>query len=400
MNKIAKVRDKNILLLQGPMGNFFRRVDRQLKRLGAKTFRIGLNAGDRLFSDSGNYTPFRGKKETWSSFLSRFAEENDIDIVFIFGDCRFYQSVAINVFLKMDIDIFVFEEGYIRPNFITLERYGVNDFSRLPRERDFYEKLSLSDDDQTDAIVNADTKFYRMGLSAAAYYIAKTLFWFCYPYYIHHRQYNLFSEAFFALRSVTRKFKYMISEKKLRTLLPAIKHRYYFVPLQTYSDFQVSRHSSFSSVESFIETIIYSFAQNAPKNTLLIIKHHPMDRGRRDYRPLIEQISNSLNLQGRVIAAYDLHIPTCLKNAIGTITINSTVGLSSLYHDTPTIVLGNAVYNIDGLTCRDLQLDNFWTHYRKPDRELFGKFRKYLIANTQLNGSFYGKFPDILKLIQ
>jgi capsular polysaccharide export protein len=51
------------------------------------------------------------------------------------------------------------------------------------------------------------------------------------------------------------------------------------------------------------------------------------------------------------------------------------------------------LYDIDGLTCRGTTLDEFW-HFRKaPDKNLFKKFRSYLIQHTQLNGSFYGRFP-------
>ena len=30
---------------------------------------------------------------------------------------------------------------------------------------------------------------------------------------------------------------------------------------------------------------------------------------------------------------------------------------------------------------------------KAPDQQLFKKFRSYLIQHTQLNGSFYGRFP-------
>ena len=93
------------------------------------------------------------------------------------------------------------------------------------------------------------------------------------------------------------------------------------------------------------------------------------------------------------MAVHDVHLPTCLKNAIGTITINSTVGLSSLYHKTPTITLGKALYDIEGLTCKGMHLNDFWRGYKAPDTFLYKEFRWYLIQETQLNGSFYGLFP-------
>jgi capsular polysaccharide export protein len=121
-----------------------------------------------------------------------------------------------------------------------------------------------------------------------------------------------------------------------------------------------------------------------------------MDRGRRNYTKFINKLAKQLNIQERTITAHDLHLPTCLKSTIGTVTINSTVGISSLYHQAPTITLGNAVYDIEHLTCKNMPLDKFWTEYKKPDQNLFKKFRLYLIENTQLNGNFYGKIPDEL----
>jgi capsular polysaccharide export protein len=57
--------------------------------------------------------------------------------------------------------------------------------------------------------------------------------------------------------------------------------------------------------------------------------------------------------------------------------------------------LGNAVYDIEGLTCNGMKLDEFWHTQTVPDMELFEKYHSYLIENTQLNGSFYGNMPII-----
>lgn len=142
---------------------------------------------------------------------------------------------------------------------------------------------------------------------------------------------------------------------------------------------------------------MHSFAIHAPRDTYLLIKHHPEDRGRKDYKNYITREARKLGIEQRVITIYDLHLPACLKNTIGTVTINSTVGISSLYHGKPTITLGNAIYDIEGLTCRGMSLDDFWTKYKTPNKELFKNFKRYLIKTTQLNGSFYGKFPEELR---
>jgi len=396
MNKIGNIEGKSILLLQGPMGSFFKELDRAFRKRGAVTYKIGFNMGDAFYSNRDNYIPYRDKPERWQAYIRHFLEEKRIDMIFLFGDCRFYQRIAIRQSLKENVEIFVFEEGYLRPDFITLERYGVNGFSKLSREPEFYLHWE-SDKHARSIIIDAQTKYYRKALSATVYYILSGVFHFLYPRYRHHRHFNFAMEAFWGARNAFRKLKYRYTERHLSdSLVKEWSKSYYFVPLQTYNDFQLRKHSSFASIESFIGYVIHSFALNAPKDTLLILKHHPEDRGRKDYRKHIEKQAEKYDIAQRVVVVYDLHLPTCLKHAIGTVTINSTVGLSSLYHGIPTITLGSAIYDIRGLTCYGMSLDNFWTDYILPDHLLYDRFRDYLIEHTQLNGSFYGRFPEEL----
>ncbi len=396
MNKIGTIDHKNILFLQGPMGNFFKTMDLAFRKKGANTYKIGFNAGDRFFSNKDNYIPYRDKKENWGSFIYDFLVAHNIDKVFLFGDCRFYQRIALQVSIELNIDVFVFEEGYIRPDFITMERYGVNDFSHIPREHEFYETLDTAQFEKVE-IFDARSKYYRRGWSATTYYVLRDLFRFQYPHYEHHSEHTFIVEAFFGTCNAIRKYRYKISERGLlEKILDKHRDNYYFIPLQTYNDFQIREHSNFASIAEFIEVCLRSFAKFAPAQTQLLIKHHPMDRGRKNYTKFIQSLAKKLEITERVITVHDLHLPSCLKNAIGTVTINSTVGISSLYHRTPTITLGNAIYDIEGLTCKNMSLDDFWERYKEPDEALFEKFRVYLIEQTQLNGSFYGVFPPEL----
>lgn len=393
MNKIGAIDNKNILFLQGPIGFFFRDLDLLFRKKGANTFKITLNAADWFFSNKDNVYPFKGKRDEWLFFIESFVKEKKIDKIFLFGDCRFYQSHAIKISIKQNIDVFVFEEGYVRPDFVTMERYGVNNFSKISRDSEFYEALG-DDYLQTTAILPAQTKYRRMASAAIFYCIISDFFSFLYPNYIHHRELSTVKEFCYLWRNIFRKIKYKFTEKDLLSRLSGeLSKKYYFVPLQTYGDFQLTEHSHFDTIENFISVVMHSYARYAPKETILVLKHHPVDRGRKNYEQYISELSDALNISERVMTIHDLHLPTCLKNAIGTVTINSTVGLSSLFHRTPTITLGDAIYNIDGLTSKGMSLDDFWVNYKVPDDQLFHKFRNYLIETTQLNGSFYGRFP-------
>jgi len=392
VNKIGTIKNKNILFLQGPMGSFFKKLDTLFTQHGATTYKVGFNAGDSFFSNKYNYIPYKDTRDNYEVFIRAFLQKHKIDKIFLFGDCRFYQRVSIQVARSLGVAVFVFEEGYIRPNYITMERFGVNDFSHVSRDANFYKNLTVAKELNA---VDVQYSQFKMVLSSSIYYLVANIFQFRYPHYIHHRDFSALKEAFFGLRSFVRKLKYPLFEQKyLNIVKTTLSKQYFFVALQTYNDFQVLEHSGYKSIEKFIIEVLESFSKNNT-NIWLVFKHHPVDRGRKNYKSFIEEQARLFGIRDRVLVLYDTHLPTLLKNAKGTITINSTVGLSSLYHETPTITLGNAVYDIEGLTCKGMKLDEFWHKQIMPDMKLFEKYRSYLIEHTQLNGSFYGNMPII-----
>ena len=168
------------------------------------------------------------------------------------------------------------------------------------------------------------------------------------------------------------------------------------MPLQVFNDAQIRVHAPFAGVEDFIETTVRSFAARAPDDTLLVFKHHPMDRGYRDYSRLIRKLAHELQLGHRLQYIHDQHLPTLLDHARGVVVVNSTVGLSALFHAAPTKVCGRALYDMPGLTYQG-SLDDFWSEAprHKPDPALYRRFRSHLVAATQLNGSFYRPLPGL-----
>jgi hypothetical protein len=52
--------------------------------------------------------------------------------------------------------------------------------------------------------------------------------------------------------------------------------------------------------------------------------------------------------------------------------------------------MGRALYDMEGLTFQG-ELGQFWTAVTRFDRDLWRRFRAYLITQTQLNGAFYGR---------
>ena len=383
------IRHKRVLLLQGPMGPFFRRLADDLTHQGCIVEKVNFNGGDSFFYPSGARA-FRGPMSAWPEYLHQILSEKPFDLVLLFGDCRPLHHAAKDVAKRHGVTVGVFEEGYVRPNFITLERGGVNANSSMPREPAFFRSTPPGASRAVAPAPQVANAFWFMALWAVLYYVASAILRPWFSSYQHHRRLSI-GEAIPWLRAVLRKRRYARQEAGLEALLTGPKSKeFYLVPLQVHNDSQVSVHSTFASVSAFIEEVIASFAHHAPPSTLLAIKHHPLDRAYTDYTGMIAAATERLQLQGRVLYLHDQHLPSLLEHARGSVVINSTVGLQALDHGTPLKVCGRSIYDMEGLTFQG-SLNSFWKAASgfQLDSELFAAFKAVLMSRTQIGGSFY-----------
>ncbi len=381
---------KHVLLLQGPLGPFFRRLGRDLEESGARVSKINFNGGDWLFYPRRSET-YRGRMEDWPEYLSQILTEWKIDVVLMCGDCRPIHRYVRQQTERLGIELGVFEEGYLRPNYITLEQSGANDYSSLPRSADFY--LKQSGDDVAKPL-QVGKVFWHAALWALLYYIASSLLRPLFPHYQHHRRLAV-REAFPWLRGLWRKCYYHVKERVIRGRLEnEYSGRFFLVPLQVYHDSQIHMHSDYADVEAFIRNVVSDFAKNAESEAYLVIKHHPMDRAYRDYTALCAQLADYHGIKERLCYVHDLHLPTAFKHTRGVVVVNSTVGLSALMADVPVKVCGRAMYDIPDIAYQGL-LSDFWAdapNYR-PNKQALQRYYTYLLQRTQLNGSLYKRLP-------
>lgn len=385
---------QQVLMLQGPMGRFFNRVAAWLGQHDVKVRKINFNGGDWLFHRHLDAADYRGTLEEFPAYLRDFIREHRIDGIICFGDCRHYHMAAAKLATALRVPFFVFEEGYVRPNYMTLERGGVNMHSLLPRNTDFYRSLPDVDIPAPQA---AHQSFRHAAWSAMAYYAAGSLLRWRYPHYQHHKIFSVRYEARNWVRSYVRKHVNRHRDKPVfDTLLRQHDNKYFVVALQVYNDSQVIEHSPYEDVREFIAEVVASFARDADPGHHLVFKHHPMDRGQRDYRRLLGRLAAQYGLAGRIHYLHDVHLPSLLRHSRGAVMINSTVGLSALYHDKQVMVMGRALYDLPGLTFQG-SLGQFWKAHTRVDKVLWRRFRSYLVTQTQLNGAFYGRdFFDLM----
>jgi capsule polysaccharide modification protein KpsS len=379
---LHKFAARNVLLLQGPMGPFFHRLARDLRSVGARVSKINFNAGDRLFFPSPHAVSYRGDADSWPGYLDAFIREHSVDAIFLFGDCRPLHVAAKRVALDLDVPVFVFEEGYLRPNYITFERGGVNRSSSIPKEAEYFRQNAPKVVPDAPA-VNA---FWPLAFYSALYALACTLFAWCFPRYRHHKNINAFRHAFYWVRGGLRKLWYRRAERRLLGILCTERSkRFFLAPLQVHNDSQVVG-SRFKTVTEFIRVVMDSFAKHAREEDWLVFKHHPMDRGETNYAAIIREIAARHGISQRVHYVHDLHLPTLLKLSRGVVVINSTTGLSALYHRAPTIALDRAIYDF---LCHRGELADFWRRPQPVARDDLGAFQRWLRAHVLMGGSFY-----------
>lgn len=377
---------KRVLLLQGPNGPFFRRLYDELLQAGAEVTKVNLNAAEELYFFGRPKTHYRGVAEQWPSFLRDIILRKQINVCFLFGDCRPYHAAAIPILKQLGVSVFVFEDGYLRPHYLTVERGGVNARSALR----VWQPDLTSDLPVPPPPVPVPHALGWSILHTIVNSLGVTLGKPFFPHYVHHRDVNTARQALLWARSGLRFAYYKQTERRhMSTIERAWDGKYFLVALQVFNDFQIQR-SRFDDVRDFIQEVIESFARSGPADARLIFKHHPADRAYRNYAPLLKQLSEKYNLKGRVLYVHDLHLPTLFKHARGTVMINSTVGWSSLHHRTPVFACEETVYGYFGLTARGT-LDEFWNHQEEVNKTRVERVMTWLRLHSQANGSVWNR---------
>ena len=114
------------------MGRFFWRLGKMLRMAGAEVWRVGFNAGDRAFwLHSRSYIPYTGTVDGWDETFRSLIETKSITDIVLYGDTAPIHAQAVAAAKALGLGIHVFEEGYMRPYWVTYERGGSNGNSRL-----------------------------------------------------------------------------------------------------------------------------------------------------------------------------------------------------------------------------------------------------------------------------
>ena len=161
----------------------------------------------------------------------------------------------------------------------------------------------------------------------------------------------------------------------------------YLALLQRPGDSQLVRYSTLGTVAAFIEHVVASFAQHAPAGVRLLFKAHPLDHGIEPHEETLRRAAARWGVSDRVHYTDVGHFPSLVRASVGVVSVNSTGGLTAIEFQKPTAVLGQAIYDLPGLTHQS-GLDRFWTAPEAPDPALYRAFRNVVMARTQINGAY------------
>ena len=378
---------RHFLFLQGPISPFFPLLAKKLEGEGHKVFKINLNLGDQLHWKCANTSNYRGKLGHWDTWIEQYYQDNQITDILLLGEQREYHQIAIQKAKDKNIQVIVTDFGYLRPDWITFEHNGMSSESLFPQSPD--EIMALADQCRTRDMKKVyQDSFFNQAYWDVLYHFAAILGWIFFPGYDNFRRHNPVQDY---LGILVRLLRRRWVEPKASSFVKWISDSdisYFVYPLQLQHDYSIQAYSPYNGNEQPMEDILRSFAHSAPKDVHLVVKIHPLDPSPFKWKHMVLSGAKRFHIADRVHFLDGGNLQKLLYSAQGMITINSTTGIATLQEGIATKILGNAIYNIDGLVSKQ-SLDEFWNDPAHPNIPLRDAFIKALTDTVQLKGTYY-----------
>ncbi|KAA2213863.1 capsule biosynthesis protein [Teichococcus oryzae] len=378
---------KRFLFLQGPISPFFDEVGAGLRALGHVVHRINLNLGDRLFWRGPGAVDFRGRAAEWPNFIAAFLDRHAITDLVLLGEQRPYNKVAIAAAAERGIRVAVTDFGYIRPDWIVLERDGMNAASRFSRDPEEIVRIGAQLPPPDLQVHHLDN--FRLQASWDVLYHLSTLLPWPFPHYESHQLYNPVPVYLGVLWRLLRRGA---ANRRADAILKRLSGSgpLFLMAMQMETDFSIRAYSKYRDLDTALREVAQSFAGHAPANAHLLVKVHPLDPGLKNWKRRSSAIAREFGLEGRMHYLGGGNLGAIVEQVQGTVTVNSTVGLRSIIDHTPTFALGEALYRIPGLVFSG-PLDRFWTEATPPEIPLREGFLRCIAHALHIRGVYYNR---------
>lgn len=378
------------VFLQGPHGPYFHALGKMLRTAGAQVWRVGFNAGDRAFwFHTQSYLPYHGTPENWPQEIGRILDDRQATDIVLYGDTRPIHAEAIKAAKARGLRVHVFEEGYMRPYWVTYERGGTNGNSRLMGMDIGEMQSALALSDMEAPLPPAHWGDMRQHVFYGALY-----HWFVmftnrdYRNFRPHRDLPVAKEFLLYLKRLILMPAHAIERRSATWAIRNGGFPYHLALLQLEHDSSFQMHSPFSTMTEFLSEIIEGFANGAPRHHHLVVKAHPLEDGRVPVRKEVRRLAAQHGVADRVHYVRGGKLAQLLNDARSAVTVNSTAGQQVLWRGIPLKVFGDAVYAKPEFVS-DQPLRAFFAGASRPDNRAYKDFRRFLLETSQVPGGFY-----------
>ncbi|MGB1853706.1 MAG: capsule biosynthesis protein CapA [Paracoccaceae bacterium] len=319
-----------------------------------------------------------------------FREKQITDLV-IYNDTRPFHKTAIQAAHAKGINVHIFEEGYLRPYWITYERDGSNGNSKLMSlaQSAVVPDHLIRDPDPVPAPCHwGDMRehiFY-----GAVYHWCILCANRQFPNFTSHREISIRKEFRLHLKQLVFTPARIAARFWANLTLKCRTFPYHLILMQLQHDSAFQNHSPFKTNASFLELTLRSFANNAPPHHHLVIKAHPLEDGRSEIAYHLRRLGTKFGINRRIHYLPGGKLAHVLDPALSVVTVNSTAGQQALWRGIPVKTLGQAIYNHDKFISKQ-SLDAFFAHPKAPNLQAYKAFRNFLLQTSQIPGGFYSK---------
>ena len=355
----------SLLMLQGPLGPLYGQIAGHLMDAGGRVQRIQFSGNDVADWPHAGALDFAGPLTDWPGFLEDRITPMGLDAVLLHGDRRPYHKAAIAWARAHNIPVWVSELGYLRPDWMILEREGTAALSRFPQDPDAIRAMAARHapldftphwQDRTWPLIRDEIRFTAFNALGR----------WRFPHYQSHRsQPPSQVYAGWLMGRLGQRFRRradlpdadLPGADLASADLPGAP-RFVFA-LQLEGDFQLRDHAPFADQAAAVAHVVASFAAHAPEDALLILKPHPHEFARTRLMACIEDLRARHALGPRLRVVEGQPIGTLCQSALGFVTINSSAGMEALTAGCPVHTVMPTIYDVPGLTHQG-GLDAFW----------------------------------------
>ncbi len=378
---------RSTLFLQGPLSPLYAMIGDRLQARGHAVHRINLCLGDSLDWRRPGAVAYRGSVEKFPAFVARLMDKHAVTDLVLHGDRRIYHRAATDAARERGIVVAATELGYLRPDFMTIERDATATGSHFPEDPAAIRAIAAAVP-PPDLSLRYRGSFAAQAVPDVVYNLANSLFWFLHPGYRRHTIHHPFADyPAWGLRLLTERRRKTDAELLLAELMTA-RTPFFVFALQLEGDFQIRDHSPYGSLRPALAEVFASFHAHAPAGTMLVVKNHPLDNGLEGWRAAVHRLAAAHGLRNRVHFADGGGLAPLVQASRGVVTVNSSAGLEALQRGVAVKTLAPAIYDIPGLVDPG-PLDGFWRAPQAPDPALLEAFVRALAATVQVKGTIY-----------